>query len=59
MSRNLDQKTVAGFGDVWSQFKQDELSSDEHQLLFQRYFGIFPWHLIDSKAVEFDLGCGS
>ncbi|MDH5545304.1 MAG: class I SAM-dependent methyltransferase [Gammaproteobacteria bacterium] len=59
MSRNLDQKTVAGFGDEWSHFKQDELSQSEHERLFQRYFSNFPWHLIDAHTTGFDLGCGS
>ena len=43
MSNNKDQKTVDGFGDEWERFDQSQLSEDEHQDLFSRYFSVFPW----------------
>ena len=43
MSNNKDQKTVDGFGDEWERFDQSQLSEDEHQELFNRYFSVFPW----------------
>jgi SAM-dependent methyltransferase len=56
---NLDQKTVAGFGDEWARFDQRALSDAEREVLFHRYFSIFPWSALPEGAVGFDLGCGS
>jgi ubiquinone/menaquinone biosynthesis C-methylase UbiE len=58
-SINKHTKTVSGFGDEWQRFDQSELSSIEHQELFDRYFSIFPWDLISDKSIGFDMGCGS
>lgn len=57
--RNIDQKTVDGFGDEWLRFDQSDLSAREHKVLFDRYFSIFPWHVLPDDAEGFDLGCGS
>jgi len=59
MSNNKDQKTVDGFGDEWERFDQSELTQDEHQDLFDRYFSIFPWSILPENATGFDMGCGS
>lgn len=59
MSNNKDQKTVDGFGDEWERFDQSELTQDEHQELFDRYFSIFPWSILPENATGFDMGCGS
>jgi len=56
---NRDSKTVAGFGDEWERFDQSDLNTSELQNLFDRYFKIFPWHILPSDAVGFDMGCGS
>ena len=57
---NLDEKTVAGFGQEWSSFDQSKLQSENLRALFEKYFAIFPWTQIDSqKAVGADFGCGS
>ena len=56
---NVDSRTVAGFGDEWKRFDQSELSAQEHKTLFDRYFSIFPWHILSANAEGFDLGCGS
>ena len=58
-STNIDEKTVAGFGAEWSSFDQLELSDEEYRLLFDRYFGIFPFDRLPANAEGFDLGCGS
>lgn len=58
-NENVDHKTVAGFGDEWSRFDQSELSEHEQKELFEKYFLIFPWHLLPEKSEGFDLGCGS
>jgi SAM-dependent methyltransferase len=59
MSVNLDDKTVAGFGEEWSQFDQSKLSRTELHEQFTRYFRIFPWDSLPQDAVGFDMGCGS
>jgi len=59
MSNNKDQKTVDGFGDEWERFDQSQLSEDEHQDLFNRYFSIFPWGELPENSSGFDMGCGS
>ena len=58
-SENHDPKTVAGFGNEWQRFDQSRLTQTELQMLFDRYFAIFPWDTLDPVAVGFDLGCGS
>jgi SAM-dependent methyltransferase len=58
-TRNIDLKTVEGFGDEWQRFDQKTLNEVELKRLFQEYFRIFPWDKLDTDAVGFDLGCGS
>ena len=59
MKKNIDNKTVDGFGDEWERFDQSLLSDNEHTLMFQAYFSIFPWDLLQINSEGFDLGCGS
>lgn len=59
VGRNIDHETVRGFGDEWRRFDQLQLSEAERAQLFERYFRIFPWHMLPSGARGFDLGCGS
>ena len=59
MKKNIDNKTVDGFGDEWERFDQSLLSDNEHTLMFQAYFSIFPWDLLQIDSEGFDLGCGS
>jgi SAM-dependent methyltransferase len=54
--RNLDAKTVEGFGAEWSRFDQ---SSEDQLATFDSYFHIFPWECLPESPVGFDLGCGS
>ena len=58
-NKNVDDKTVAGFGDEWNRFDQSELSEHEQEELFEKYFSIFPWQCLPEKPEGFDLGCGS
>jgi len=58
-AKNIDQKTVDGFGDEWERFDQSDLSEEEHSNLFEKYFSIFPWDLLPENPEGFDLGCGS
>ena len=56
---NLDPETVASFGDEWSRFDQNAMSDAESRKVFEEYFSVFPWGLLPSGSVGFDMGCGS
>lgn len=56
---NLDERTVAGFGEEWSRFDQSGVPPAELEGLFAAYFSVFPWASLPARAVGFDLGCGS
>lgn len=58
-TRNMDSKTVEGFGREWADFDQSALSQGELRTMFEEYFEIFPWDTLPPAAVGFDLGCGS
>jgi SAM-dependent methyltransferase len=59
MRKNLEESIVKGFGEEWAAFDQAALAGKEYELIFHRYFHIFPWQLLPENAVGFDLGCGS
>jgi SAM-dependent methyltransferase len=56
---NLDQKTIASFGDEWSRFDQSGMSDDEARKVFEEYFAVFSWEALPTDAEGFDMGCGS
>lgn len=56
---NVDQTTVASFGDEWSRHRQCDLTSGELEELFDAYFRIFPWEQVSPESVGFDMGVGS
>lgn len=56
---NIDNATVASFGDEWSRFDQTQLSEDERARIFAQYFAIFPWQDLGLNPQGFDMGCGS
>jgi ubiquinone/menaquinone biosynthesis C-methylase UbiE len=58
-SRNIDPKTVEGFGEEWDAFSQEALGAEEHRKLFDEYFSIFPFESLPPGAEGFDLGCGT
>tara|TARA_B100000929_G_scaffold38368_1_gene27486 strand:- start:1898 stop:2749 length:852 start_codon:yes stop_codon:yes gene_type:complete len=58
-SNNMDAETVASFGDEWSQYDQSSMSYSEASEIFMAYFSIFPWDMLPSNPVGFDMGCGS
>jgi len=58
-SRNLDPRTVDGFGVEWTLFDQGGLTETERAAQFDLYFENFPWKDLPSGAQGFDLGCGS
>lgn len=59
---NVDEATVAGFGEEWTKF---DYSTDEPDVLrgvqaaFELYFKVFPWDSLPDGAEGFDAGCGS
>jgi ubiquinone/menaquinone biosynthesis C-methylase UbiE len=57
--KNVDDKTVAGFGDEWERFDQIGLETAELKAVWDSYFDIFPWALLPQDPIGFDLGCGS
>jgi ubiquinone/menaquinone biosynthesis C-methylase UbiE len=57
--RNIDVKTVEGFGEEWGAYDQAELGPAEQHSLFERYFVLFPFAQLPANAEGFDLGCGT
>jgi ubiquinone/menaquinone biosynthesis C-methylase UbiE len=57
--KNADPKVVADFGSEWTRFNQNELMPEEHQVMFDNYFKIFPWDKLPNNSVGVDVGCGS
>lgn len=57
--KNIDEKTVASFGDEWSRFDQSGMSETEADKAFSEYFLVFPWDNLPDSAEGFDMGCGS
>ena len=56
---NRDERVVIGFSDEWSRFTQETLATEEQEKIFDDYFAIFPWHLLNGKSVGADIGCSS
>ena len=56
---NIDRQTVEGFGDEWTAFSQERLSSAELRRQFDGYFRTFNWEKLPEDAKGFDMGCGS
>lgn len=57
--KNIDLKTVEGFGREWASFDQRGLSDEEKSKIFDDYFHQFPWSKLTADAVGLDVGCGS
>jgi SAM-dependent methyltransferase len=56
---NVDVRTVAGFGQEWQHFDQNEISHEELERCFQDYFSMFPWEKLAPNSSGVDVGCGS
>ena len=57
----IDQQekiVINNFGKEWKSFKQDKNIHDLN-LIFDNYFNIFPFHIIDKNSVGVDIGCGT
>ena len=59
MSRNIDRKTVEGFGEEWAAYDQSAFRGPEYAAAFDAYFHLFPFDDLPADSVGFDLGCGS
>jgi SAM-dependent methyltransferase len=57
MTKN--NRVINSFGEEWKRFDQSKLDKLELKKIFNDYFKIFPWKLINKKSVGFDMGCGS
>lgn len=57
--KNIDLKTVEGFGKEWAAYDQDQLDPEEHKRLFEAYFSLFSFATLPFNSEGFDLGCGS
>lgn len=56
---NKDPAVIKSFDEEWERFDQSDFSAPELQILFKKYFTIFPWNLLLKNAKGFDMGCGS
>lgn len=59
MPSNVDAETVRGFGEEWSHYDQSNLTEHELRLIFNSYFGNFPWEFLPPEPEGIDVGCGS
>ena len=57
--RNLDERTVRGFGEEWSSYNQRRLPDDEAERRFAEYFSLIRWERLPTGAIVADIGCGS
>ncbi len=55
--KNIDERTVNGFGEEWSEFTQDKLTDEQAQDMFDKYFSLFDWDSLPKDACGFDMGC--
>ena len=54
-----NNKVIEDFGEEWEYYDQSNLIEHEHKILFNNYFHIFPFNLVDKTSEGFDMGCGS
>jgi SAM-dependent methyltransferase len=54
---NVDLKTVEGFGQEWTAFRQDTLADSEKSELFRKYFSLVDFSQRPGRVLDF--GCGS
>ena len=55
---SLDKKVIKDFGSEWVNYSQDDIPNELEEI-FNNYFNLFPWKIINKESVGFDLGCGS
>ena len=57
--KNIDKKTVDGFGEEWNKYNQSSISDEELKKSWNQYFDIFPFEELSDDSEGFDMGCGS
>lgn len=57
--KNVDPRTVSGFGREWSSFDQQGLNDRTRVAIFDDYFHLFAWQRLSRGATGADIGCGS
>jgi SAM-dependent methyltransferase len=57
--KNVDLRTVEGFGDEWTRFDYADAAKQDVRRIFADYFAVFPWSILPQDAVGFDAGCGT
>lgn len=57
--KNTDKKVIEDFGYEWSRFNQQKLDFLIQEKIFNDYFKVFPWEILDSSSIGVDIGCGS
>ena len=58
---NTRKDVIKDFGIEWKRFNQSNkyFKSDESKKIFDNYFNIFPFNMINTNSIGMDLGCGS
>ena len=59
LADNFDINTVKSFGEEWTRYDQTKLKYEEAEKYFNDYFAVFPWEMINTDSVGFDMGCGT
>jgi len=57
--KNIDKKTVDGFGYEWEKYDQSAIKEDNLSSAWDQYFYIFPFDSLNKDSTGFDMGCGS
>ncbi len=58
--KNYYKDVVESFGEEWTKFNYSNSSLEEQKNIFDSYFKIFPWQLInENNSIGIDVGCGS
>lgn len=57
--KNIDERSVAGFGSEWKRFDYASGRESEIRVEWDEYFQIFPKELFSPRSVGADFGCGS
>ena len=50
-------QVINDFGKEWSFFTQK--NKNELSKVYNQYFNIFPWEIVNKNSIGFDMGCGS
>ena len=46
----IDKKVIEDFGNEWKEYNQSSLNEEELENLFNNYFNIIPFYLIDKNS---------